>query len=48
MKKELKQLSFSKELISKLHLDKVEGGNALLQETRLSDTCLCGSDPDIC
>ena len=47
-KKELKQLHLSKELISKLNLDKLKGGNAVLEETRLSETCLCVSEPDIC
>ncbi|WP_299676673.1 hypothetical protein [uncultured Dokdonia sp.] len=48
MKKKLKQLTLNKEQISKLYLDKITGGNAGLEDSRLSETCLCGSEPDNC
>ena len=48
MKENFKKPSLSKERISKLQLHKIEGGNGLEGETRLSDTCLCGSQPEFC
>ena len=46
MKKELKKLNLKKDVIIKLGLDKVSGGGSPFLETRLSDTCLCVSEPD--
>ena len=47
-KKELKKIRLNKEQISKLYLDKVTGGNVGLEDLRLSETCLCVSEPDNC
>ncbi len=48
MKKELKKLNLKKEVITNLGLDQISGGGSQFLESRLSDTCLCMSEPDNC
>lgn len=48
MKKAFKKLNLSKEVIVKLNLETIKGGSSPAFETRLSETCLCGSDPENC